>query len=108
MARRLQREGRDTRRLIVDRAAEQFALWGYSGASISGIAAAVGVSKPTLYHHFTDKEEIYVEIVTSVLADMARRVAAAAACPSPSQRGSRRSWPGTGSGAASPPAGSPE
>lgn len=79
MARQLQREGRDTRQLIVDRAAEQFALWGYSGASISGIAAAVGVSKPTLYHHFTDKEEIYVEIVTSVLADMARRVAAAVA-----------------------------
>ena len=106
MARRLQREGRDTRRLIVDRAAEQFALWGYSGASISGIAAAVGVSKPTLYHHFTDKEEIYVEIVTSVLADMARRVAAAA-CPSPSRRGSRRPWRGTGSGAASPRAASP-
>jgi len=72
-------EGRDTRRLIVERAAEQFALWGYAGASISDIASAVGVSKPALYYHFSDKEEIYVEIVTSVLSEMRMRAEAAVA-----------------------------
>jgi AcrR family transcriptional regulator len=79
MARQTAVESRDTRQMIVDCAAEQFALWGYSGASISEIAAAVGVSKPALYYHFSDKEEIYVEIVTSVLSEMAERAAAAIA-----------------------------
>ncbi|MCR0981075.1 TetR/AcrR family transcriptional regulator [Roseomonas populi] len=74
---RQKREQRDTRQLIVEHAAEQFALWGYAGASISDIAAAVGVSKPTLYHHFADKEEIYVEIATSVLTSMTERARAA-------------------------------
>ncbi|MCO6417393.1 TetR/AcrR family transcriptional regulator [Siccirubricoccus sp. KC 17139] len=79
MAEPQQNEGRDTRRLIVERAAEQFALWGYAGASISDIAAAVGVSKPALYYHFSDKEEIYTEIVTSVLSQMRARAEAAVA-----------------------------
>jgi AcrR family transcriptional regulator len=79
MATAPQGESRDTRRLIVERAAEQFALWGYTGASISDIASAVGVSKPALYYHFSDKEEIYVEIVTSVLSEMRMRAEAAIA-----------------------------
>ncbi|MBN8929902.1 MAG: hypothetical protein BGO51_27590 [Rhodospirillales bacterium 69-11] len=60
----------DTRAQIVARAAELFALWGYAGASISDIAAAVGVSKPALYHHFSGKEELYTEIVVTVLSGM--------------------------------------
>lgn len=60
----------DTRAQIVARAAELFALWGYAGASISDIAAAVGVSKPALYHHFAGKDELYTEIVVTVLSGM--------------------------------------
>lgn len=62
--------GRNTRQLIVNHAAEQFAMRGYDGASINDISAAVGVSKPTLYHHFSDKEEIYTEVIAGVLSKM--------------------------------------
>jgi AcrR family transcriptional regulator len=87
MPRQVQRDSKDTRQQIVDRAAEQFALWGYTGASISDIATAVGVSKPLLYHYFSDKEELYVEIVTTVLTDMTQRVEAAVeAIASPAER----------------------
>jgi len=64
------RPGGRTRELIVVEAARLFALKGYEGASISDIALATGVSKPALYHHFADKDEIYTDIVVSVLAAM--------------------------------------
>lgn len=59
-----------TRETIVAEAAKLFAMKGFEGASISDIASATGVSKPALYHHFADKDEIYTEIVVSVLVDM--------------------------------------
>lgn len=36
---------------------------GYVGTSIDQIAARAGVSKPTVYRHFTDKEQLFSEIV---------------------------------------------
>jgi AcrR family transcriptional regulator len=60
----------DTRKIILDCAAEQFAMWGYAGASIADIAASVGISKPALYHHFPNKEALYFAIVISALRRM--------------------------------------
>jgi AcrR family transcriptional regulator len=60
----------DTRGLIVREAARLFALRGFEGASISEIALASGISKPAIYHHFTDKDQIYSFIVVTVLREM--------------------------------------
>lgn len=47
---------------IVRRAAEMFALKGYSGTSMNEVARASGLSKPTLYHYVRDKYELLVLI----------------------------------------------
>lgn len=59
-----------TKDLIIRHAAALFARGDYAGTSINDIASDVGISKPALYHHFSDKEEIYFEIVLPVLRDM--------------------------------------
>lgn len=58
----------DKRRTILDAAAPVFGDLGYERASIETIAAAAGVSKPTIYSYFGGKEELFRESV----ADSAR------------------------------------
>ena len=47
---------------ILARAAELFAQRGYSAASMNQVALACGLSKPSLYHYFRDKDALLVEI----------------------------------------------
>lgn len=47
---------------ILSESARLFALKGYDGTSMRDIAEACGISKSLLYHHFTDKDEIYARI----------------------------------------------
>jgi AcrR family transcriptional regulator len=44
------------RALILEAAARQFAAHGYSGASMTGIAAAAGIAPSVIYDHFGSKE----------------------------------------------------
>jgi AcrR family transcriptional regulator len=46
----------DQREQILARAAELFARHGYTATTMNQVAAACGVTKPTLYHYFTDKQ----------------------------------------------------
>lgn len=48
--------------LIVETAAGLFDTAGYSSTSMSAIANEVGLAKATLYHYFTSKADILVEI----------------------------------------------
>lgn len=41
---------------------------GFAATSVREIVAAAGVSKPTLYYYFTNKEGIYLELMNSTLA----------------------------------------
>jgi AcrR family transcriptional regulator len=69
---------------IVDVAIEMFSKQGFRATSMNEIAAAVGLSKPTLYHYFASKEQLLVAIYTAVLdesLDGARRVIDAAPDP---------------------------
>jgi len=43
---------------VVRRAAELFDADGYHNTGVADIAAAAGISKPTLYHYFASKDEI--------------------------------------------------
>lgn len=57
-SRREQNRKERTRR-ILDGALRVFAEAGYSGTTMDAIAAAVGLSKPTLYQYFDSKETLF-------------------------------------------------
>jgi len=54
------------RRAILDAATEVFLKSGYLGTNMDEIAALSGVSKQTVYKHFSSKEALFVEIVSSM------------------------------------------
>ncbi|GAB3954178.1 hypothetical protein GCM10029976_095920 [Kribbella albertanoniae] len=53
----------DTRNRIVETARELFTTHTYRAASMRDIAERVGITKPTLYHHFRSKSEILGHLV---------------------------------------------
>ncbi len=55
------------RERILEAAQRLFVEQGYKGLSMREIAAAVGVSKPALYHYFADKEALFLAILGSYL-----------------------------------------
>jgi AcrR family transcriptional regulator len=65
------RGGRPTReeaalrdRRILDVATRLFMEFGYDGASMDAVAEAAGVGKPTLYHRYRDKRDLFEAVVT--------------------------------------------
>lgn len=58
-------------RRILDAALRVFAADGYAGASMDAIAAAAGVSKPTLYQYFGGKEALFAAIMLEKRDEMA-------------------------------------
>jgi AcrR family transcriptional regulator len=69
---------------VLSTSAEIFSRRGFRATSMNEIAAAVGLSKPTLYHYFRSKEELLVRLYSDVLDESlaaARDTVAAAATP---------------------------
>ena len=63
----------DRQRLrVLATAAEIFSRRGFRATSMNEIAAAVGLSKPTLYHYFSSKEELLVRLYSDVLDESLR------------------------------------
>ena len=52
----------DQRARILGAAAELFATHGYTASSMNAVAHACGMTKATLYHYFTDKQALLLEI----------------------------------------------
>jgi len=52
------------------RAASLFALKGFSGASISDLSKACGVSKSLIYHYYTAKEDILFDVMNNHIDDL--------------------------------------
>jgi TetR/AcrR family transcriptional regulator len=52
----------EQREQILAAAAALFALRGYTATTMNGVAAACGVSKPTLYHYVRDKHDLLAQI----------------------------------------------
>ncbi len=48
---------------IIHEAAEQFMLYGVKSVTMDDIAASMGMSKRTIYEHFTNKKELLAEVV---------------------------------------------
>jgi TetR/AcrR family transcriptional repressor of mexJK operon len=62
------------RRAVLEAATEVFLKGGYLGTNMDEIAALSGVSKQTVYKHFSSKEALFVEIVGSMTGDTGDRV----------------------------------
>jgi len=57
-------------RQIREAAISAFLASGYDGTTMEEIAARAGVSKQTVYKHFTDKQHLFADIVLSTTDDM--------------------------------------
>jgi len=64
----------DTRGNIIDTAIPLFAGNGYSGVSVRTIAKLVGISAAALYHHFPDKQSLYLAAMEQAFADKAQAI----------------------------------
>lgn len=69
------------RSAILQRSAQLFAEFGYSGTSINMIAEACGVSKALLYHYYPDKEAVLFDVIFDHLKDLVAEVEKAALAP---------------------------
>ena len=69
------------RERLLESAAEAFAELGYVGASMSKIAARVGMRKSSLFHHFASKDALYDEVFSTVLDGLDALLASALATP---------------------------
>lgn len=63
------------RERIIDAAFRKFADLGYSGVSMQQIADAAGVTKATLYHHFEDKEDLFLAMMREQFGRSQERLA---------------------------------
>jgi TetR/AcrR family transcriptional regulator len=72
------------RERVLALSADLFSRRGFRASSMNEIAAAAGLSKPTLYHYFRSKEELLVRIYSDVLDEslrLAEEVVAASPTP---------------------------
>ncbi len=58
-ARRVESKGESTAGRILDVALDQFSRLGFERVTMAGIAAAAGVSQPSLHYHFADKDDLW-------------------------------------------------
>lgn len=59
----------DKRELIIDAAARVFDRYGYDKASVSDIAAELGMGKGTIYYYIDSKEDLYLEVMKREVAE---------------------------------------
>ncbi|WP_373893974.1 TetR/AcrR family transcriptional regulator [Virgibacillus natechei] len=58
-----------TRETIIQAALSLFASRGYDGTTLAHIAGAVGIQKPSLYNHFSGKDELYWTVAKKVMEE---------------------------------------
>ncbi len=66
-----------TRDRLLAAAAQDFAAHGFVGAKLADIAAAAGVRRPSLIHHFGSKQALYSSVVERVFGELGAALAGA-------------------------------
>jgi AcrR family transcriptional regulator len=64
----------DTEKLILYHAGNLFMKSGYAAVSINMITQAAGITKPTLYHYFPDKEHLYAAVICDRLEKVGEKI----------------------------------
>ena len=77
-ASRRRRQTEATRSALVEAARSRFAEHGFAGTSIDDIARDAGLTKGAVYHHFTNKEQLFEQVFEQLEAELAARGAQAA------------------------------
>ncbi len=72
--RRQEERSAASRRRLLTAAAAEFAARGFAGANVDRIARAARVNKAMIYYHFTNKAELYREILRDMFEAVAVRV----------------------------------
>lgn len=75
MARMQAADYEQRREAIVDQAARLFATTGFTGASVSDLAAACETSKSLIYHYYPSKEDILYAVMASHIDQLTEDVA---------------------------------
>ncbi len=75
------RQVQETRDRLVSVARRLFARRGYPGVAVDEIVQAAGVTKGALYHHFTDKQQLFQAVVEQIEEEIHDRLAAASSRP---------------------------
>lgn len=60
----------DRKKQILDAAAKSFSLFGYKATTMDQVAKLANVGKGTIYNFFKNKEDLFHEIVSSLIAEM--------------------------------------
>ncbi len=74
-------DSKEKRERILDAALDQFAAYGFRRASMADIAKAAKMSRPALYLHFRNKEEILRATLETILGRAYARAKVALAAP---------------------------
>ncbi|GAB3691171.1 TetR/AcrR family transcriptional regulator [Corynebacterium nasicanis] len=64
------RSGKNTARLIREKATELFFQKGYAGTSLREVAAATGLQIGSLYNHIASKEDLLLQVMGGVIDDL--------------------------------------
>ncbi len=67
------RDAKATRERILSMAYKEFAVRGYDGARIDAIVARCKISKNLLYHYFSGKEALFIEVMERAYGAMRDR-----------------------------------
>jgi AcrR family transcriptional regulator len=67
-------KGENTRRLLLDGARILFGTNGYAVTSLQDIVDRAAVTKGALYHHFSDKRELFLAVFEDVKRGLSERV----------------------------------
>lgn len=60
----------DRKQLILDAATKSFSLFGYKATTMDQVAKLANVGKGTIYNFFTNKEQLFQEIVHSLILEI--------------------------------------
>ena len=69
MSRKAQTDSGETKRGLIASATEEFAEYGYEGASLRQICSKAGVTTGALYFFFDSKEDLFNSVVSPLMSE---------------------------------------
>ncbi|WP_280425287.1 TetR/AcrR family transcriptional regulator [Nocardia carnea] len=81
--------GRDTKKAILDAAVRLFVSKGFEQTSLREVADAVGITKPSLYYHYSSKLDLLVAVINPLLDALRALADEVETMPAPDAEGRR-------------------